>query len=81
MKITTAAVLALLTAPALAQPSQLFHDQRGQITGSASTSDNVTTYRDRMGRRIGTAERMHDGSIQFRDGHGRLTGSATAPRR
>jgi len=29
----------------------------------------------------GTAERQRDGSVQYRDAMGRLTGSATAPRR
>jgi len=29
----------------------------------------------------GTAERQRDGSVQYRDAMGRLTSSATAPRR
>jgi len=29
----------------------------------------------------GTVERMRDGSVQYRDAMGRMTGSATAPRR
>jgi YD repeat-containing protein len=58
----------------------LFYNERGQITGSASTSGNVTTFRDRQGRISGTAERQRDGSMQYRDAMGRLTGSATAPR-
>jgi YD repeat-containing protein len=79
--ITLAAVLALLLAgPALAQ-QQTFRNERGQITGTASTSGNVTTFRDRSGRLTGSAERMRDGSVQYRDAMGRMTGSATAPRR
>jgi hypothetical protein len=56
----------------------LFFNERGQIAGSASTSGSVTTFRDRSGRMIGTAERMRDGTTIFRDGQGRMTGSATA---
>ena len=78
--ITLAAVLALLAGPAVAQ-QQTYRNERGQITGTASTSGNVTTFRDRSGRMTGTAERQRDGSVQYRDAMGRLTGSATAPRR
>ncbi|HEY6993110.1 MAG TPA: hypothetical protein VH397_05310 [Xanthobacteraceae bacterium] len=53
----------------------------GRLTGTASTSGSTTTYRDRMGRITGTAERRPDRSIQYRDSKGRLTGSASAPRR
>ena len=63
--ITLAAMLALLAGPAVAQ-QQTFRNERGQITGSASTSGNVTTYRDRQGRISGTAERQRDGSVQYR---------------
>src|SRR5262249_38741286 len=37
--------------------------------------------RDRSGRMTGTAERQRDGTTLFRDGQGRMTSSATAPRR
>jgi YD repeat-containing protein len=79
--ITIAAVLVLLAGAALAEPTQLFYNERGQITGSSSTSGNVTTFRDRSGKMTGTAERQRDGTTLFRDGQGRLTGTATAPRR
>ena len=78
--ITLAAVLALLAGPAVAE-QQTFRNERGQITGTASTSGNVTTFRDRSGRLTGTTERQRDGSVQYRDAMDRLTGSATAPRR
>src|SRR5262245_45249623 len=67
--------------PARAEPSTLFYNERGQITGSASTSGNVTTFRDRQGRMSGTAERTSNGTTIFRDGQGKLTGSATGPAR
>ena len=41
--ITLAAVLALLAGPAVAQ-QQTFRNERGQITGTASTSGNVTSF-------------------------------------
>jgi len=78
--ITIAVTLALLAGPAVAQ-QQTYRNSRGQITGSASTIGNVTTFRDRSGRMTGTAERQRDGSVQYRDAMGRLTGSATAPPR
>jgi len=78
--ITLAVALALLPGPAVAQ-QQTFRNERGQITGSVSTSGNVTTFRDRSGRMTGTAERQRDGSVQYRDAMGRLAGSATTPRR
>jgi YD repeat-containing protein len=81
MRIRIAVALMLLGTPAVAEPTQLFYNERGQITGSASTSANVTTFRDRSGRMTGTAERQRDGTTLFRDGQGRMTGSATAPRR
>src|SRR5215510_4096870 len=64
--LTLAAVLTLLAGATVAQ-QQTFRNERGQITGSSSTSGNVTTFRDRSGRMTGTAERMRDGSVQYRD--------------
>jgi YD repeat-containing protein len=68
--LTLAAVLALLAGAAVAQPSTTFYNERGQITGSSSTSGNVTTFRDRSGRMTGTAERMPPSTAR-RDGSGR----------
>jgi YD repeat-containing protein len=73
--------VALLSTSAAAQPATTFRNERGQITGTASTSGSVTTFRDSAGRVTSTAGRMRDGSIQYRDTMGRLTGSTTAPRR
>ena len=67
--------------PAHAESSTLFYNERGQITGSASSSGNTTTFRDRQGRMSGTATRDANGTVTYRDGSGRMTGSATAPRR
>jgi YD repeat-containing protein len=50
VRITIAAVLALLAGAAGAESSTLFYNERGQITGSASTSGNTTTFRDQAGR-------------------------------
>src|SRR5262249_42694360 len=47
--ITLAAVLALLMGPTVAQ-QQTYRNERGQITGTASTSGSITTYRDAQGR-------------------------------
>ena len=74
--ITLAVALALLAGPAVAQ-QQTFRNERGQITGSSSTSGNVTTFRDRSGRLTGSAERMRDGSVQYGPAH-RLGDGAAA---
>jgi len=44
MRITIAAMLALLAGAAAAEPTQLFYNERGQITGSSSTSGNVQSF-------------------------------------
>jgi hypothetical protein len=49
--IMIAGVLVLLAGAAGAEPTQLFYNERGQITGSSSTSGNVTT--DRTGKMTG----------------------------
>jgi YD repeat-containing protein len=41
--------LLLLTVGAFAQPTQLLYNERGQTTGTASTTGNVTTFPDRSG--------------------------------
>ena len=79
-RITLTVVPALLAGATAAEPTQLFYNESGQITGAASTNGSITTYRDAQGRLIGTAERQRDGSVQNRDAMGRLTASATAPR-
>ena len=80
MRITLVAVLILLAVPASAQSTTTYYNKRGQITGSASTSGNVTTFRDRQGRMSGTAERTSNGTTIFRDGQGKMSGTATTPR-
>jgi hypothetical protein len=77
-KIIGAALTALLLSASAVAQTSTFRDQLGRETGSSSTSGGITT---RLGRETGTAERRRDGGIQFRDARGRLTGSATAPRR
>ena len=39
--------------------------------------DEVTIFRDGMGRMTGTAERLPDGGTEFRDARGRLTGTTS----
>ena len=70
------AIRAITLAATVAQ-QQTYRNERGQITGSASTSGSITTYRDAQGRLTGTAERQRDRSVQYRDAMGGLTGSAT----
>jgi YD repeat-containing protein len=69
----------ILSTVAAAQTT--FYDSRGRLTGTTSARGNVTTFRNRMGREIGTAERRPDGRTQYRDVIGREIGTATAPRR
>src|SRR5262245_60699153 len=74
MRITLAAVLLLVLAGAAgAEPSTLFYNTHGQITGSASSSGNVVTFRDRSGKMVGTSERTPSGTIfrnRRRQAHG-----------
>jgi hypothetical protein len=44
--IMIAGVLVLLAGAAGAEATTLFYNERGQITGSSSSSGNVTTFRD-----------------------------------
>jgi YD repeat-containing protein len=77
--IASTLLAVLLAGPALAQKTTIIND-RGQLTGTASTSGNTTTYRDWAGREIGSAQRQPDGRVQYRDRMGRELGTAT-PRR
>src|SRR5215470_13431023 len=54
-RITLTVVTALLAGAAAAEPTQLFYNESGQITGAASTNGSITTYRDAMGRLTGSA--------------------------
>lgn len=47
-------LLAILSTVAAAQTT--FYDSRGRLTGTTSARGNVTTFRNRMGREIGTAD-------------------------
>jgi hypothetical protein len=75
MKLAITIALALLATAALAQDQHRFYDARGNSTGTAATTGNVTTFRDAGGRTTGTATRLPDGRIEFRDTRGRLSGS------
>lgn len=60
--ILTAAALAALATPALAgsstqrdAPTTRYYDNRGHMTGSASTYGNQTRFYDSRGNHVGTA--------------------------
>jgi hypothetical protein len=57
-----------------------YYGADGRRTGTASTSGNMTTYRDSFGRNVGTGTTDSAGTTTFRDGSGRTTGTRTAPR-
>jgi len=68
-------LLMLMGLPGLqAGEKHLFRDRSGQLTGSASLTDNRVIYRDARGRNIDPVS--HSGQRQiYRDAAGRLQGS------
>jgi hypothetical protein len=73
----TLVALALL-APgndAAAQPLTTFRNDRGQVTGYATTRGNVTTFTNPFGQQTGRAERSRDGTVRFFNERGQQTGT------
>jgi hypothetical protein len=62
---------------ASAEPqTRTFYNDKGQVTGTATTRGNTTTYSNEKGQQTGRAERSKDGTIRFYDEKGRNVGSA-----
>jgi hypothetical protein len=56
---------------------QTFRDDKGRITGQATTRGNTTTFENSRGQNTGRAERHPDGTIIFFDDKGRMIGSSS----
>jgi hypothetical protein len=52
-------------------PQQVFRNELGKTTGTATRSGNQTTYRDSFGNTIGTGTVDSSGTMIFRDSRGR----------
>jgi len=81
MKYLSAFVLlTALAAPAAAQNQTTFRNDKGQTTGTATTSGNTTTFRNEKGQTTGTATTNSSGTTTFRNSQGQTTGTATRSR-
>jgi hypothetical protein len=61
---------------ASAEPrTQTFYNDKGQVTGTATTRGNATTFQNQRGQEMGRAERRPDGSTIYYDSMGRMIGS------
>jgi hypothetical protein len=69
-------VLAALAMPASAEPSTVYRNDKGQITGYATKQGNTTVFTDAMGRQTGRAVRSRDGTTIIYDAMGRQIGTA-----
>jgi len=83
--LAQAGALILVVTPALATPAaaqqQRFYGPDGRSVGTATTSGNVTTFRDASGRTTSTATTDSQGTTTFRDSRGVTIGRSTAPKR
>jgi hypothetical protein len=73
-------MLAAVAAPAAAQNQRTFYNEKGQTTGTATTSGNTTTFRNERGQTTGTATTDSGGTTTFRNSLGQTTGRATGRR-
>jgi hypothetical protein len=55
---------------------QTFRDDKGRVTGQATTRGNTTTFSNERGQQTGRAERRGDGSTIFYDAQGRMLGTS-----
>jgi hypothetical protein len=79
-RIIAVALFSIVALSPAAAQTQTFRNEKGQITGQATTHGNTTTYRDNLGREVGRSERRPDGAI-FYDAKGRETGRETGGNR
>jgi hypothetical protein len=62
---------------ASAEPqTRTFYNDKGQVTGTATTRGNTTTFSNERGQATGRAERRNDGTTNFYDSMGRMIGSS-----
>jgi hypothetical protein len=67
---------------ASAEPqTRTFYNDKGQVTGTATTRRNTTMFENERGQEIGRAERRPDGSTIYFDDRGRIIGTSRGPAR
>ena len=59
-----------------AEESRTFRNERGQVTGQATTRGDTTTFSNEKGQQTGRADRRPDGSTNYYDARGRMIGSS-----
>jgi YD repeat-containing protein len=61
--------------------TRTFYNDKGQVTGQATTRGNTTTFSNDKGQVTGRAERRPDGTTNFYDDKGRIIGTSRAAAR
>jgi YD repeat-containing protein len=56
--------------------TRMLYNDKGQVTGQATTRGNTTTFSNHKGQVTGRAERSRDGTANFYDSMGRMIGSS-----
>jgi hypothetical protein len=70
-------LIVTLVSPVRAEPqTRTFYNDRGQVTGRATTRGDTTTFSNERGQQTGRADRRPDGSTNFYDERGRMVGSS-----
>jgi YD repeat-containing protein len=56
--------------------TRTLYNDKGQVTGQATTRGSTTTFSNERGQSVGRAERRPDGTTNFYDSMGRMIGSS-----
>jgi len=69
-------ILLVLLGHVRAEPGTTFKNDKGQVTGYATTRGNVTTFSNERGQQTGRAQRRPEGSTNYYDDKGRIIGTS-----
>jgi YD repeat-containing protein len=71
-------MLMLLGVVRAEERTRTLYNDKGQVTGTATTRGNTTTFSNERGQSVGRAERRPDGTTNFYDDKGRIIGTSRA---
>jgi hypothetical protein len=75
--LSVAMIILVLIGHVRAEPqTRTFYNDKGQVTGTATTRGNTTMFSNDKGQVTGRAERRTDGTTNFYDEKGRMIGSS-----
>src|SRR5262249_26859178 len=81
MVIVLAQALLILIGHVNAEPqTRTFYNDRGQVTGQATTRGNTTTFSNDKGQSVGRSERRGDATYYYND-KGQMIGTSRGPAR